>query len=208
MSQAIIRLDSSKEDAELCINSKEKTIFKNISFTQLRSIVSHYCNDECKKNNKNIFLFNDVYIGLGDDYIVIKQPEHLKFVTLLGKGYKIVFPNAIYIMRFNEKKTLVKEIIAFSYKEYKGPDTELYEYPMPNELSRNRICMGTANKEIIDENYLGALDRIISAEYTHRSFTGIKGFSNSEKWFEYLSKNKFPYKFMRKLNMKLKDVVV
>ena len=123
-----------------------------------------------------------------------------------SKSYKINFPNAIYIIKFSNNK--VNDIYAYSYAEYLGSETQLYEYPMPNELSGNKICMGSAKREIIDSNYIEALERIIATSYTHRTFSGIKGFSNSEKWFEYLSKNKFPYKLMRSLNKKLKDIVI
>lgn len=123
-----------------------------------------------------------------------------------SKSYKINFPNAIYIIKFSNNK--VNDIYAYSYAEYLGSETQLYEYPMPNELSGNKICMGSAKREIVEGNYVEALERIIATSYTHRNFSGIKGFSSSEKWFEYLSKNEFPYKLMRSLNKKLGDLIV
>ena len=208
MSQAIIRLDSANEDAELVVQTSGKVLFKKLSFETLRRIVDHYCPKNHTKKQKNIFIFDETYIGCGDDYVVINQPGCKKYVTLLGKSYKISFPNSIYIVKTNDEKNTIIEIVAFSYVEFKGKDTELYEYPMPNELGGNRICMGTADKKIVDGDYVGALERIIATEYTHDTFTGIKGFSVSGNWFDYLSSNEFPYKLMRKLNRKLKDVKV
>ena len=79
---------------------------------------------------------------------------------------------------------------------------------MPNELSGNKICIGSAKREIVDSNYIEALERIIATSYTHRHFSGVKGFSDSKKWFDYLSKKQFPYKLMRSLNKKLGDLVI
>ena len=159
---------------------------------------------------KKIKLLDRQIIAIGNNYVVINQPGHKKIVTLryddFSKSYKINFPNSIYIIKFSNNK--INDIYAYSYAEYLGSETKLYEYPMPNELSGNKICIGSAKREIVEGNYVEALERIIATSYTHRNFSGIKGFSNSKKWFEYLSKNEFPYKLMRSLNKKLGDLIV
>lgn len=154
----------------------------------------------------NIKLFSENTIGAGIDYTVIKQPEHMQYVTYNNHSYKINFPNAIYIVRYDNK--IVKGIQCYCYKKYKCGDTELYEYAMPNMLTGNAMCMGSADKRIVDDDIEAALNKIIATPYSHGNFDGIKGFSTTVSYFEYLEENPFPYKLLRKLNKKLKDVKV
>ena len=79
---------------------------------------------------------------------------------------------------------------------------------MPNMLTRNEMCMGSADKRIIDDDIEGSLNKIIATPYSHGNFDGIKGFSTTVSYFEYLEENPFPYKLLRKLNRKLRDVKV
>lgn len=209
MSEMVVRFNSRSEtDAEICIKKGCDFTFKKVSLKKLLEILNTQLKVESKGGK--IKLLDKQIIALGSNYVVINQPGHKKIVTLryddFSKSYKINFPNSIYIIKFSNNK--VSDICAYSYAEYLGSETQLYEYPMPNELSGNRICMGSAKREIIDDNYIEALERIIATSYTHRTFSGIKGFSSSEKWFEYLSRNEFPYKLMRSLNKKLGDLIV
>lgn len=209
MSEMVVRFNSRSEaDAEICIKKGNDFIFKKLSLKKLLEILNAQVRDECK--NEKIKLLDSQIIALGSNYVAINQPGHKKIVTLryddFSKSYKINFPNSIYIIKFSNNK--VNDIYAYSYVEYLGTETQLFEYPLPNELSGNKICIGSAKREIIDGNYIEALERIIATSYTHRNFSGIKGFSNSKKWFEYLSKNEFPYKLMRSLNKKLEDIVI
>ena len=77
---------------------------------------------------------------------------------------------------------------------------------MPNELYGNKICLGTANLTIDDNDYVAALERVIFAEYTHTTFSGISGFTDTLRYFEYLSKNEFPYKLLKSLNKTLRTI--
>lgn len=209
MSEMVIRFNSkSVADAEICIKKGNDFVFKKLSFKKLLEILNAQLRDECKA--EKIKLLDRQIIALGSNYVVINQPGHKKIVTLryddFSNSYKINFPNSIYIIKFSNNK--VNDIYAYSYVEYLGLETKLYEYPMPNELSGQKICIGSAKREIVADNYIEALERIIATSYTHRHFSGIKGFSDSRKWFEYLSKNDFPYKLMRNLNKKLEDIVI
>ena len=51
----------------------------------------------------NIKLFSENTIGAGIDYTVIKQDENMRYVTYNNHSYKINFPNAIYIVRYDNK---------------------------------------------------------------------------------------------------------
>lgn len=209
MSEMVVRFNSRSEaDAEICIKKGKGFTFKNLSLKKLLEILNEQVRDECK--NEKIKLLDSQIIALGRNYVAINQPGHKKIVTLryddFSKSYKINFPNSIYIIKFSNNK--VNDIYAYSYVNYQGSETQLYEYPMPNELSGNKICIGSAKREIVDSNYIEALERIIATSYTHRHFSGVKGFSDSKKWFDYLSKKQFPYKLMRSLNKKLGDLVI
>ena len=205
MREAIIRLNNKKDDAELCIKQDEKITFKMLSKEELvRLFNEFFIKDQHEK--ANIKLFSENTIGAGIDYAVIKQPEHMQYVTYNNRSYKINFPNAIYIVRYDNK--IVKGIQCYCYIKFKGPETELYEYAMPNMLTGNAMCMGSADRRIIDGDIEGALNKIIATPYSHINFDGIKGFSTTISYFEYLEENPFPYKLLRKLNRKLRDVKV
>lgn len=206
MTQIIVKFDSSKRDVQICSKSNDEIIFKNISLNKLMELLIQE-GMQYDDNTKEISLLDQQIIAAGKNYVVINQPECRKIVTYIDTGsYRINFPNAIYILHFYGNT--IQDIQAFSYIEYKGLDTDLYEYPMPNELSGNKICMGSADRIIVNQDYTGALERIIATQYTHSHFSGVKGFSDTVKWFEHLQKNKFPYKLLRKLNMQLKDIRV
>ena len=196
MREAIIRLNNKKDDAELCIKQNEKITFKMLSKEELVKLFNDFfIKDQHEK--ANIKLFSENTIGAGIDYTVIKQPEHMQYVTYNNHSYKINFPNAIYIVRYDNK--IVKGIQCYCYKKYKVGDTELYEYAMPNMLTGNAMCMGSADKRIVDDDIEGALNKIIATPYSHSNFDGIKGFSTTVSYFEYLEENPFPYKLLRKL---------
>lgn len=206
MTQIIVKFDSNNKDVQICSKSNGEVIFKNISLNKLMDLLIQE-GMKYDDEKKDMVLLDHQIIGVGRNYVVINQPECRKIVTYIDTGsYRINFPNAIYIMHFYGNK--IQDIQAFSYIEYKGLDTNLYEYPMPNELSGNKICMGSADRKIVNQDYTDALERIIATQYTHSHFSGVKGFSDTVKWFEYLQKNKFPYKLLRKLNMQLKDIRV
>ena len=205
MSQLIVKFDNQREDVQLCSKKNDQIIFKNVSMDTLMNLLIK--NFTTEGQSEEIKLLDEQIIAKEKRYVVIKQPECKKIVFFNGKGsFKINFPNSIYIILFHVDK--IKKIKAFAYKEYKGLNTKLYEYPMPNMLGNNEICMGNSIKEIRDSDYVGALERVIATQYTHTHFSGIKGFSNSIKGFEYLEKNPFPYKLLNPLNYTLKKVKI
>ena len=206
MSELILRITSANADVEMCEMDNGKIRYKAVS----KPVLIDKLNDMLTENvnsKKKIFLLNYQIIALNRTHVVINQPGNKKIVHLSvnGKSYKISMPNAIYIIEF--RKNIITKIEAYSYKKYNGEKTELYEYPLPNELSRNTICMGTAPKEIEDDDYVQALEKVIFTPYSHIHFSGVNGFTKSAEWFEYLSQNPFPYKLLKPLKMKLGDVL-
>lgn len=205
MNQLILRIKSNSEDVEILNkDSNDKEIFTSVSKKECLEIINREFKEEAFINERFVFVDNNI-IAFSNNSVVIKQDEHKRIVTLNGKAYKISFPNAIYIIRHNDNK--IMQIKAFCFKKYKGLNTELYRYPMPNMLSDNNICIGSAKRKIIDNDFMQALENIIYAEYTHLFFSDLKSFKNSVEYFDYLSQNEFPYDLMISANMNLRSII-
>lgn len=203
----IVRIHSDSYDVEVAKRDAQGNMqFKTISLDQFEKIIRKYTENN---DPKNIKLCTEEIIGYGDNCVLIKQEERKRVIMYTNhqetKAYNISFPNALYIVHYIDDS--IRNIEMYSYKKYKGKNTELYEYPMPNELTSNKLCIGSAPRTIINGDIVKALETIIFTPYSHRTFSSVKGFSDSEKWFEYLSKNKFPYKLLKSLNRKLESVL-
>ena len=215
MKEFIARINSESRSVEIAFKSStgSEALFKKITSLEFVNIV----NDTLGKENngsdivKNIRLLDPQLIAIDEHYAVIRQAGKKRIVNYAENSsgkilvYNINFPNAIYIVSFSFER--IGSIECYAYKEYKAEETELYEYPMPNELFGNKMCIGNAERKIIDNDIVGALERIIFTPYSHSSFSGMNGFSQTKAYFEYLESNDFPYKLMKSLNKKLKDVL-
>lgn len=186
MSQLIIRLNSQKKDVEILRNEGSSDFFKVMDKKELIRLLG----DVYKDKSKRIPYYTDGFVGIGDSVVAIKQEKHKKYVSYDGKSYRIEFPSCLCITRHNNKSILSVE--AYAYKKWIGMETELFIYPFPNMLSGNRICMGSADTRIYENDIKKTLENIIFTQYTHSTVTGIKGFDSTIKYFEYLEKNPFP----------------
>lgn len=209
MKEAIIRMSSLNEDVEIAIDDGAEPLFKKVKNDEFVRLVNRFFEGTISIS-KRIKLFDDEIIGMDDNHILVKQKEKKRIVSLNLQGnvktYKLNYPNSIYVIKHN--KINIKSIECYSYKKYEGNETELYAYPMPNELMSNNLCIGNADRTINDRNYIQALERIIfGTPYSHAKFSGINGFSDTVKYFDYLEKNEFPYKLLKPLNKKLKDIL-
>lgn len=204
MREVIMRFSCVHPDVELCMKRNKKIIFKKLSIDEVMMLINQCASQTIFSNKINLLSQN--VIGMGAGYTVIKQEEHIQYVTFNKTTYKINFPNSIYVVKHDGKK--IKSIQNYCYKEYKGGNTELYDYAMPNVLSGNMLCIGTADRAIRNHDVEEALNKIIATPYSHNTFNGINGFSSTIKYFEYLEDNPFPYKLLKKLNRKLKDVTI
>lgn len=210
--ETIIRLTEESEDVEYAqIDNLGNMSFKKIATKEFIKMVNTLFNKKTSRIDKNISLLDNGVIGRDEYHILINQPGHAKIVTYaIGKEiktYKINFPNCLYIVQHDLEMKKIVDIECYAYKEFKGENTQLFEYPMPNELTGNRMCIGNANRSIKKGKFIDTLESIIFTPYTHSSFSGINGFSQTEIYFEYLEKNEFPYKMMKPLKKKLRDVL-
>lgn len=213
MMEMVARINSESTVVEVAFKDdlRSEPSFKKIEKKEFCKIIRESF-EEKEEIKKNLQLIDPQIIAIDEYFAVIKQEGKKKIVNHAENGrnsnihvYNIHFPNAIYIVHISEKK--VRKIECYSYKEYMGEETELYEYPMPNELIRNEMCIGSAERKIVDNDIVGALERIIFTPYSHDTFSGMNGFSKTKTYFEYLETNEFPYKLMKPLNLKLKDVL-
>lgn len=208
MKEVILRISEQIEDAEILIHDELKNTeyFKGIALDEVVKIL-----DSMVRKNVSVDYFKDMLIVDNDliaitpACIIAKQDGHKRIVTYAEKAYKINFPNSIYLIKHYGGK--IKEIEAYCYKEFNGLDTKLYRYAMPNMLSGNRICMGSAPKEIEVSKYKDALERVIFTKYTHAQPDNIKKFASTSEYFTYLSKNDFPYDLIYSLGETLKEVL-
>lgn len=210
--ETIVRLNEENEDIEYAqIDNLGNISFKKMKSKEFVDMVNIIFSKKNEKMDKKISILEDGVIGADVYHVLIKQPEHKKIVTYaMGnviKTYKINFPNCLYIIQHDLEMKKIVDIECYAYKEFKGENTQLFEYPMPNELSANRMCIGNADRSIKKGKFIDALERIIFTSYSHSTFSGINGFSQTQTYFLYLEQNEFPYKMLKPLKKKLKDVL-
>ncbi|MBS5368325.1 MAG: hypothetical protein KHY19_02485 [Coprobacillus cateniformis] len=209
MSEMIARIGSDGYTVEIAYKeNKIEPLFKRVTISEFIKTLEDSFQSNNNHYKKDINMLNKQIIALDSHFVVVNQPEKQRIVTYVSNGieaYKINFPNAIYIIETSGDK--IKGIECYAYKKYEGENTKLFEYPMPNELVGNHMCIGNADREIKDGNVIEALERIIFTPYSHSTFSGMNGFSQTKAYFEYLEKNDFPYKMMKSLKKKLKDVL-
>lgn len=207
--QMVLRLSTTMNDFEIAYdNGIDEPKFKNISVSEvyesLKNLLIH-----ANFEKKNLKLLDKDIIAINSSFYVIKQDERKRIVSTNFddelKSYKINYPNMIYVVNYRSSHIL--QIQLFSYKKYDGLETVLYEYPLPNELTGNRLCFGSADTRIIDDNIVEALERIIGTAYTHKTFSGLNGYNDTTKLFEFISKNPFPYEYMKGIKKKLVDIL-
>lgn len=214
MSQMIIRLNEATDEIEIAEkneagNYKFKKMQPDKFVKEINKIYEKYYHFDSL--NRDINLFEEGVIAANESFVVVKQPGCKKMVSFSKtdqdlKFYNINFPNSLYIIHHENFKK-IKNIECYAYIEYIGENTKLFEYPMPNELVRNRMCIGNVDRSIKNKKIVEALNRIIYAPYSHSTFQGVSGFSQTEKFFEYLENNEFPYHLIRSLNAKLSSLL-
>lgn len=196
MNQIIFRVSENHSDAEVLHVDGNKEYFRAESVESIRDKLNLFIERTDGGTGRKVkdvrFINSSQIIAMSKDVIVINQEEHKSYVTYNKKAYKVNFPNSIYIMSL-QGKNRINNIEAYSYKEYKGKDTELFKYPMPNMLTGASICIGTAPREVEGNDFVRALERIIFTQYTHARVDDIKSFQSTEKYFTYIQDNAFPY---------------
>lgn len=212
--QMIVRLDAISDDIEIMYqNPEEELVEKKLSKEKFLEICDTKFNkvDESKATKpKWIEPYVLAYSGMGNKEVyLINQPEHKRYVTysISNKtgGCLINFPNSLYWVTVN-KNEIVK-ITAYMYLKYESKDTVLYKYAMANMIGNTDVCIGNADRNIESKDILQALENIIYAPYSHNYLNNVKGFSNTESYFEYLKNNTIKQKHLYPENKKIMDIV-
>ncbi len=207
--EAILRIRPANPDIEVLVNdgNLEEFIEKTISIEKMIEILKRY-NIKENLNAKPNIIYDDRYLLKYDNYVLINQPAHKRVITYSNsnenRAFNINFPNSIYLVEI--KNDSIVSIEAYMYFEWKGGNTKLYKYGMPNKLSGNQICIGSAPRGIKDNNVIEALENIIYVPYSHRELSDVKGFSNTIQYFEYLSESEISTKNLYVAKKILKNI--
>lgn len=212
--EMIIKISSGHEDIEVLSHDflEDEILEKKLSLDEFIKIIHKHYEKEKNRTEEKPAYFSDPIIGFsfknGIKKYLINQPAHERFITYdinnESKGLKINFPASIYEVRVIGEK--INEITAFMYIDFKGLDTELFKYGMPNMLGQNKFCIGHA-KTNINGGIIQALENIIYAPYSHSNLNDVKGFKNTEDYFKYLETNHIQKKYLYETNLKLRDLV-
>ena len=204
MSQLICRISSTNPDVEILSVDREKEIWKSVSVDTFVRKVEKYAYKKDKHSKDKPKLVNVKILALSENQVIYRQPEHRRIVTYQGQAYTINFPHAIYHVKYVAKK--IESISMYTYFRYKGIETELYRFPMPNMTMSERMCIGTADRNIKNDVF-ETVESIVDSQYTHDSVDNLKNTTSTIKWFRYLAENHLRRSDLKHPICKLKDLV-
>ena len=165
----------------------EKVIFTTNIYEQEENLVSY-----TKTTEKEIYVYD-----FKEQYIRTFYQD---------KYYKVLHPKSFIKVAVCQGK--IQDMYIYPYKENTGLSTKLFSNPFPNGYTGNRTCIGTADRKVKKGVY-SAIIGILETEYTH-SYTNFKNsfLKETNKAFEYLAENPFPYNKLASVKKKLKDILV
>ena len=204
MSQLICRISNKNSDVEILKVDQGKEIWKYLSVdTFVRRIEKYaYRTDKYIKDKPK--LVNVEIIAISPNQMIYRQPEHRRIVTYAGKAYTINFPNAIYHVKYTSEK--VTSISVYAYMQYRGIETKLYRFPMPNMTMSENMCIGTADRKI-NTDVFETVESIVDSQYTHDSVDNLRKKMSTIKWFRYLKNNHLQRSDLQSPICILKDLV-
>lgn len=208
--QIIIRITEGVYDAEVLLINDDLTIEKVIPTKQVYELFKTVGHEY--KDNKRIDIFelhkqnilSIKELGAITKYYVLFLERNIK-CTYRGTGYSITHPNSIFVLYVSDNKVRNAEV--FAIKEFKGIDTELFLYPLPNQLSGHSMCLGTVEKEFI--NCENAILNIIESNYTHENGSfKLEKKKTGDELFKWLSSlEAFPYHTLIPVGKKLENIL-
>ena len=204
MKQAIIRVATDREDAELLISEDDQQIWKHINIEELRNLL----NDFMPKGGGQQFmprLIDKRIIAEGRGVILFRETEHQRLVFYGGRSYRINYPNCLYEVRYSGDR--IDKIDCYTWFKWSGIYTVLYLFPMPNMMSGASMCIGTADRAVIDGKVIEAVERIVDAEYTHDHVDNLCKPQSTVKWFRHLKKDRVQSSDLKKPVKKLYQLV-
>ena len=194
MTQMIARIDSNESDVDILFVEDNEEIWKTVSAKVFMDEIDRICTAASPSIAKPRWI-DDSILAISNTSALIRQKGHRRIVIYAGKAYEINFPNAIYLIHCSS--SAIRRVNSYTYFDWLGKDTLLYNMPMPNMTGSESMCLGTADRHIEDGNILAALERIMHAEYTHDHVDNLKDRMSTLRWFEYLSKNRLKKHMLR-----------
>ena len=204
MSQLICRISNKNPDVEILKVDHGKEIWKSVSVNTFVRKIEKYAYKKDKHSKDKPKLVNVEILAISTNQVIYRQPEHRRIVTYQGQAYTINFPHAIYHVKYVAKK--IESISMYTYFRYKGIETELYRFPMPNMTMSERMCIGTADRNI-KHDVFETVESIVDSQYTHDSVDNLKNTTSTIKWFRYLAENHLRRSDLKHPICKLKDLV-
>lgn len=204
MSQLICRISNTNPDVEILKVDHGKEIWKSVSVDTFVREIEKYTYRKEKYPKEKPKLVNVEILAISPNQVIYRQPEHRRIVTYAGKAYTINFPNAIYHVRYTSEK--VTSISVYAYMQYRGIETKLYKFPMPNMTMSENMCIGTADRKI-KKDVFETVESIVDSQYTHDSVDNLRKKMSTIKWFRYLKNNHLQRSDLQAPKCSLKDLV-
>lgn len=204
MTQLICRFSTRSSDVELLRVENQKEIWKSVSVDELIRKIEKYRNKRRSSIADKPRLINVEILALSENQVIYRQPEHRRIVTYQGQAYTINFPHAIYHVKYVAKK--IESISMYAYMQYRGIETKLYKFPMPNMTMSENMCIGTADRKI-NTDVFETVESIVDSQYTHDSVDNLRKKMSTIKWFRYLKNNHLQRSDLQSPVCSLKDLV-
>lgn len=204
MTQLICRFSTRNSDVELLRVENQKEIWKSVSVDELIRKIEKYRNKRRSSIADKPRLINVEILALSENQVIYRQPEHRRIVTYQGQAYTINFPHAIYHVKYVAKK--IESISMYTYMQYRGIETKLYRFPMPNMTMSENMCIGTADRKIKTDVF-ETVESIVDSQYTHDSVDNLRKKMSTIKWFRYLKNNHLQRSDLQAPKCSLKDLV-
>lgn len=204
MTQLICRFSTRSSDVELLRVENQKEIWKSVSVDELIKKIEKYRNKRRSSITDKPRLINVEILALSENQVIYRQPEHRRIVTYQGQAYTINFPHAIYHVKYVAKK--IESISMYAYVQYRGIETKLYKFPMPNMTMSENMCIGTADRKIKTDVF-ETVESIVDSQYTHDSVDNLKKTMSTIKWFRHLKNNHLQRSDLQSPICSLKDLV-
>lgn len=204
MSQLICRISNTNPDVEILKVDHRKEIWKSVSVDTFVREIEKYTYRKEKYPKEKPKLVHVEILAISPNQVIYRQPEHRRIVTYAGKVYTINFPNAIYHVRYTSEK--VTSISVYAYMQYRGIETKLYKFPMPNMTMSENMCIGTADRKIKTDVF-ETVESIVDSQYTHDSVDNLRKKMSTIKWFRYLKNNHLRRSDLQSPICSLKDLV-
>lgn len=204
MSQLICRISNTNPDVEILKVDHRKEIWKSVSVDTFVREIEKYTYRKEKYPKEKPKLVNVEILAISPNQVIYRQPEHRRIVIYAGKAYTINFPNAIYHVKYTSEK--VTSISVYAYMQYRGIETKLYKFPMPNMTMSENMCIGTADRKI-NTDVFETVESIVDSQYTHDSVDNLRKKMSTIKWFRYLKNNHLQRSDLQPPICSLKDLV-